>query len=261
MLGDMNSQDPIDVIELMTPEFLFRRAEEEEYPNPKIDDITRGKHHPDIYKIVGTVPISYGDIERLKPSGRLNDSIIQAFIDLLMEFTRRHGIANCFLFSLHFTSYVKSGEEDGIKRYLRSQNIDFSSLENFLFPVNCNDSHWVTVVVRKSFKTIEIYDSDQGLPSITPVEDLAELFQDYEVIKVLVSYVIAQLNVDASEWICIFMECPQQTNFDDCGVHLCLNSLCVALDFDVHFDANKVSTFRRYMVQCLSQAELIPARV
>ena len=227
-----------------------------------IPDITRGKQHLDIFKAVGTVPISYGDIERLKPSGWLNDSIIQAFIELLREFTQNHGTPKSFhLFSVYFLPYVKCGEGH---KYMRRHNIDFTTLDNLFIPVNCKNLHWVTVLIRKSFKRIEIYDSKhdskQGLPSVTAVDDLAntELYRD---IKVLIDYLIAQFNVHASEWTCLFMDCPQQTNDDDCGVHLCINTLCGALDFEADFDAKKVSTFRRYMVECLSQDVLIPGRV
>ena len=152
------------------------------------------------------------------------------------------------------SQFISSGF-DAVKKYTKKNKVQIQQLETLIIQVHSN-FHWFSVAVRMTLKTIEIFDSLHSPTNLKSIEDIPISVQP------IVAYTKQELNgMLDKEWTFCFAKCPQQPNAVDCGIHACLQSLCLALDIPLTYDPSTMDDFRIYIFNCILERCLIQRNV
>ncbi|XP_030054113.1 sentrin-specific protease 1 isoform X6 [Microcaecilia unicolor] len=184
--------------------------------------------------------ITRKDIQTLNNLNWLNDEIINFYMNLLMERSKRKGLPKVNAFSTFFFSRLKTAGYQAVKRW--TKKIDIFSVDILLVPIHLG-VHWCLAVVDFRKKAIVYYDSMGGLNN--------------EACRILLQY-LKQESLDkkgkefnTNGWLLTCkrsQEIPQQMNGSDCGMFACKYADYITKDKPVTFTQQHMPYFRRKMV-------------
>ncbi|XP_068123440.1 sentrin-specific protease 1 [Hyperolius riggenbachi] len=184
--------------------------------------------------------ISRKDIMTLNSLNWLNDEIINFYMNLLMERSKRKGLPKVHAFNTFFFPKLKSAGFQAVKRW--TKKVDVFSADILLVPVHLG-VHWCLTVVDFRKKTITYYDSMGG--------------QNNEGCKLLLQYLKQEsqdkkgIPFDTNGWTLSSkrsQEIPQQMNGSDCGMFACKYADYITKEKPITFTQHHMPYFRKRMV-------------
>jgi sentrin-specific protease 1 len=150
----------------------------------------------------------YSGGSRLDVDGWLNDTIVNAYMDLLK--VEKEGV---YAFSTQWFGAVGKQGVSVLNRWAKRMKLvtaeDVMAADTILFPLNPG-VHWMVIAVRPKARTVEYLDSLNGrsMPGLKEVKTwLAE--------KV------------GGDWTTVVSTSNQQINSVDCGVFVCMNAAAI----------------------------------
>jgi Ulp1 family protease len=193
---------------------------------------------------VGQISLTYEDMTRLRRQGLLNDEIINAYLETLVE-QLSSPTNKCYLFNTHFYStYVRKGY-GGTKGWTRHDNI--LSYDKVFIPVHMNEEmHWCLMVMDMKLQKIMFMDSDSGDTTGKAYMEkmLGYLSEEY---RRLVGG-----EIELYRWKGIDVEVTQQENDWDCGVLMCQFARAMMEGSPIdQIKSSNVEQYRRDMVVTL----------
>ncbi|KFP99279.1 Sentrin-specific protease 2, partial [Leptosomus discolor] len=184
--------------------------------------------------------ITREDICTLRHLRWLNDEVINFYLMLLSERSKKTGYPAIHVFSTFFYTKLVSGGYQIVRRWTRS--IDLFKQDIVLVPVHLR-AHWALVAIDMRKKTIRYFDSfgqNGGEICATLFQYLQEEHREKR-----------RLDLPPSEWTLHSMEpheIPQQFNGSDCGVFVCQYANHISRDQPLTFTQSHMPYFRRKMV-------------
>ncbi|XP_069086973.1 sentrin-specific protease 1 isoform X1 [Pleurodeles waltl] len=184
--------------------------------------------------------ITRKDMLTLNNLNWLNDEIINFYMNLLMERSKRKGFPRVHAFNTFFFTKVKSAGYQAVKRW--TKKIDIFSVDLILVPIHLG-VHWCLAVVDFRKKTVTYYDSMGGM--------------NMEACRILMQYLKQEsldkkgIEFDANGWQLLnknSREIPQQMNGSDCGMFACKYADYVTKDKPITFTQQHMPYFRKRMV-------------
>ncbi|KAM5181289.1 sentrin-specific protease 1 isoform 2-T2 [Mantella aurantiaca] len=184
--------------------------------------------------------ITRKDIMTLHGLNWLNDEIINFYMNLLMERSKRKCLPKVHAFNTFFFPKIKSAGFQAVKRW--TKKVDVFCADILLVPVHLG-VHWCLAVVDFRKKTITYYDSMGG--------------QNNEACKLLLQYLKLEsqdkkaISFDCNGWTLSSkrsQEIPQQMNGSDCGMFACKYADYITKDKTITFTQHHMPYFRRRMV-------------
>ncbi|CAK8563697.1 unnamed protein product [Lathyrus sativus] len=166
------------------------------------------------------IEISGEKFQCLRPSGWLNDEVINLYLELLKERERREPqkFLNCHFFNTFFYKKLISGKNcydyKSVKRWTTRKKLGYGlhECDKIFVPIH-QKIHWCLAVINKKEKKFQYLDSLKGI--------------DTQVLEVLARYFVDEVkdktgeDIDISNWEKEFVEeLPEQQNGSDCGVFM-----------------------------------------
>ncbi|NWU66979.1 SENP2 protease, partial [Pterocles burchelli] len=194
-----------------------------------------GKGKPDeVLSSAFKLRVTREDIRTLQGLCWLNDEVINFYMSLLMERSKKEGYPLVHAFTTFFYTKLVSGGHQAVKRWTKA--VDLFKQDLVLVPINLR-KHWTLAVIDMRKKTIRYLDS------LGKKGDLKYMREESQ----------AKRNVDltCSEWSLHTMgakEIPQQENGSDCGVFICKYADYISRDKPLTFTQKHMPYFRKKMV-------------
>ncbi|NXX23364.1 SENP2 protease, partial [Podargus strigoides] len=189
------------------------------------------------------------DIYTLSNYYWLNDEVVNFYMNLLVERSKKEGYPAVHAFSTFFYTKLLYMGYSAVRRWTRG--VDLFKLDIILVPIHLG-SHWVLVVIDVRKKTIKYFDSLGGKGDVI----CATLFQYLQE----ESQGKRNVELDRSEWTLRSMEpheIPQQLNGSDCGVFMCKYAEYISIDKPLTFTQYDMPYFRRMMVWEIIHQQLL----
>ncbi|XP_054691801.1 sentrin-specific protease 2 isoform X2 [Grus americana] len=209
-----------------------------------------GKGEPDeIMSSAFKLKVTREDIQTLMNLCWLNDEVINFYMTLLVERSKKEGYPAVYAFSTFFYPKLVSGGYKAVRRWTRG--VDLFKQDLILVPIHLR-VHWALVVIDVRKKTIKYFDS-MGQKGDKICEILFQYLQEESREK-------RNLELTFSEWTLRSMEpheIPQQLNGSDCGVFMCKYADCISRDKPITFTQNHMPYFRRKMVWEIIHQQLL----
>ncbi|XP_071422881.1 sentrin-specific protease 2 [Pithys albifrons albifrons] len=209
-----------------------------------------GKGEPgEILSSAFKLKVTREDICTLHHLRWLNDEVINFYMNLLMERSKREGYPALHAFSTFFYPKLCSGGYRAVRRWTRG--VDLFRQDLILVPIHLR-VHWTLLVIDVRKKTIRYFDS-LGQKGDDICTTLLQYLQEESKAK-------RNLELSASEWTLRSMspsEIPQQTNGSDCGVFVCKFADSISRDKPITFTQEHMPYFRRKMVWEILHQQLL----
>ncbi|NXK92103.1 SENP2 protease, partial [Formicarius rufipectus] len=189
------------------------------------------------------------DISTLHHLNWLNDEVINFYMSLLVERSKKEGYPAVHAFSTFFYPKLCSGGYQAVRRWTRG--VDLFKKDLILVPIHLS-VHWALLVIDVRKKTIKYFDS-MGLKGKDICATLLKYLQEESKEK-------RNLELIASEWTLRSMspwEIPQQSNGSDCGVFACKYADYISRDKPITFTQAHMPYFRRKMVWEIIHQQLL----
>ncbi|XP_045786861.1 ubiquitin-like-specific protease ESD4 [Trifolium pratense] len=166
------------------------------------------------------IEISGEKFQCLRPSGWLNDEVINLYLELLKERERRdpQKYLNCHFFNTFFYKKLISGKNGydykSVRRWTTQKKLGYGlhECDKIFVPIH-QQIHWCLAVINKKEKKLQYLDSLKGI--------------DTQVLGVLARYFVDEVkdktgeDIDISCWEKEFVEdLPEQKNGYDCGMYM-----------------------------------------
>ncbi|NXU10100.1 SENP2 protease, partial [Pardalotus punctatus] len=203
----------------------------------------------DILSSAFRLTVTREDICTLRPLGWLNDRIMNFYMGLLVERSKKEGYPAVYAFNTFFYSKLSSANHKAVKKW--TKGVDIFEHDVILVPIHLS-IHWTLLVVDLREKTIKYFDSlgQKG-------DDICKT-----VLKYLEEESKEKRNIElsASEWTLRSMgteEIPQQSNGSDCGVFVCKFADFISRDKPIIFTTEHMPYFRRKMVWEIIHQQLL----
>ncbi|XP_063194843.1 sentrin-specific protease 2-like [Chroicocephalus ridibundus] len=209
-----------------------------------------GKGEPEeILSSAFKLRVTRQDVHTLRKLCWLNDEVINFYMGLVTERSKKEGYPSVHAFSSFFYEKLASGGYKAVGRWTR--RVDLFNKDIILVPINLR-LHWTLAVIDMRKKTIKYYDSlGQGGDKIC--ETLLKYLQEESREK-------RNVNLNVSEWTVHSMEpheIPQQSNGSDCGVFTCKYADYICRDRPLTFTQSHMPYFRKKMVWEILHQELL----
>jgi hypothetical protein len=178
--------------------------------------------------------------ENFNDGKKLNDEVINGYFKYGLQKMYEH----VYVYPTFFFLKLQKEGFDGVKKWLK--NVNLFVYEIILIPINLLEiNHWSLLSINLKKKEINYYDSC-GF--------------DYDFFNLIKGYLdkLSGNNFDIERpWIYnIVKEIPQQTNSIDCGVFICIYSLCIASRQEsFEFDQSDITFFRKIIKLQLSDIQ------
>ncbi|XP_068023359.1 sentrin-specific protease 2-like [Melanerpes formicivorus] len=179
----------------------------------------------------------------------LNDEVINFYLQLVAERSRKAGYPSVHAFSTFFYPKLVSGGYEGVRRWTRG--LDIFQKDIILVPIHLG-IHWALVVIDVRRKTISYYDS-LGQRGMKICQALLQYLQEESRSR-------RGLELASAEWALHSMgaqEIPQQRNQSDCGVFLCKYAESICRDRAITFSQRHMPSFRKKMVWEILHQQLL----
>ncbi|NXF69759.1 SENP2 protease, partial [Ciccaba nigrolineata] len=213
-------------------------------------DAAFGKGDPDeIMSSAFKLRVTRQDIHTLMDLCWLNDEIINFYMCLLVERSKKKGYPAVHAFSTFFYPKLISAGYDTVRRWTR--DVDLFKKDLILVPIHSR-RHWTLVVIDIRKKTVKYFDS-MGEKKDIICEILFKYLQKESQEK-------RNLQLTFSEWTLRSMEpheIPQQENGSDCGVFMCKYADYISRDKPLTFTQNDMAYFRKKMVWEIIHQQLL----
>lgn len=193
--------------------------------------------------------ITRGDIQTLKNYHWLNDEVINFYMNLLVERSKKQGYPALHAFSTFFYPKLKSGGYQAVKRWTKGVNLFEQEL--VLVPIH-RKVHWSLVVMDLRKKCLKYLDS-MGQKGHRICEILLQYLQDESKTK-------RNTDLNLLEWTHYSMkphEIPQQLNGSDCGMFTCKYADYISRDKPITFAQHQMPLFRKKMVWEILHQQLL----
>lgn len=193
--------------------------------------------------------ITRGDIQTLKNYQWLNDEVINFYMNLLVERSKKQGYPALHAFSTFFYPKLKSGGYQAVKRWTKGVNLFEQEL--VLVPIH-RKVHWSLVVMDLRKKCLKYLDS-MGQKGHRICEILLQYLQDESKTK-------RNTDLNLLEWTHYSMkphEIPQQLNGSDCGMFTCKYADYISRDKPITFTQHQMPLFRKKMVWEILHQQLL----
>ncbi|XP_052014083.1 sentrin-specific protease 2 isoform X2 [Apodemus sylvaticus] len=193
--------------------------------------------------------ITRGDIQTLKNFHWLNDEVINFYMNLLVERSKKQGYPALHAFSTFFYPKLKSGGYQAVKRWTKGVNLFEQEL--VLVPIH-RKVHWSLVVMDLRKKCLKYLDS-MGQKGHRICEILLQYLQDESKTK-------RNTDLNLLEWTHYSMkphEIPQQLNGSDCGMFTCKYADYISRDKPITFTQHQMPLFRKKMVWEILHQQLL----
>ncbi|XP_063300860.1 sentrin-specific protease 1-like isoform X1 [Pelobates fuscus] len=183
--------------------------------------------------------ITRKDIMTLNNLNWLNDEIINFYMNLLVERSKKKCFPTVHAFNTFFYPKLKNGYQ-AVKRW--TKKVDIFSMNIILVPVHLG-VHWCLAVIDFRKKSITYYDSMGGLNN--------------EACRILLHYLKQEsldkkgVCFDTNDWTLSCknnQEIPQQMNGSDCGMFACKYADYITKDKPITFTQRHMPYFRKKMV-------------
>lgn len=138
-----------------------------------------------------------------------------------------------------YKSDYKYGENRYSNRWWK-RGINLFEVDRIFIPVNTKNTHWTLLVLHMQEKEVHYYDSrplDQ-----TRLEVLFDSMKRWLVDEAR-KYANNE-NYDNSEWKLVVDDCPEQTNWYDCGVFTIMNADFLMDNLPLDFKEEEMDGFR-----------------
>ncbi|XP_043916648.1 sentrin-specific protease 2-like isoform X2 [Protopterus annectens] len=171
--------------------------------------------------------ITRSDIGTLRNSNWLNDEVINFYMNLIVERSKKPEFPNTYAFSTFFFTKLGSGGYQAVRRW--TKGVDLFEKEIVLIPLHLG-VHWALMVIDFRKKTIKYLDSMAKRNNSACCLLLQYLEEESKAKK--------GQTLNVSEWTLYPMksqEIPQQMNGSDCGVFLCKYADYIARDKPITF--------------------------
>ncbi|NXN37875.1 SENP2 protease, partial [Rhinoptilus africanus] len=209
-----------------------------------------GKGEPDeIMSSAFKLKVTREDIHTLRNLCWLNDEVINFYMGLVMERSKKEEYPSVHAFSSFFFEKLTSGGYKAVGRWTR--HMDLFKKDIILVPINLS-LHWALAVIDTRKKTIKYFDS-LGQKGDKICETLLKYLQDESCEK-------RNVKLNVSEWTIHSMEpheIPQQTNGSDCGVFTCKYADFICREKPLSFTQTHMPYFRKRMVWEILHQELL----
>ncbi|EQL03657.1 sentrin/SUMO-specific protease [Ophiocordyceps sinensis CO18] len=192
------------------------------------------------------------DFESLIPSEKwLNDEIVNGSLGWLERAINgaagikdfRRQTPKCSVMSSFFFKYMLEHNHYRSDRTLRRSGVTKDNLldiETLIWPI-CLDSHWTTIVIRPTKRTVVHMDSLNPHGS-QRIRNLA---------MASLKHVLQEKFVE-SEWQEVMTEAPRQRNSYDCGVFTITNAICLALGLSpIHSYGGQDMALQRHRIAAM----------
>ncbi|XP_068262754.1 sentrin-specific protease 2-like [Nyctibius grandis] len=179
----------------------------------------------------------------------LDDEVINFYMNLVKERSKKEGYPTVHVFSTFFYPKLLSGGYNAVKRWTRG--MDLFSCDIILVPVHLRE-HWTLVAIDTREKSVKYYDS-LGRNGDWICEIFFRYLQEESCKKRKVALTV-------SEWTLQSMEpddIPQQYNASDCGVFMCKYAEYISQDKPLTFNQLHMPFFRRRMVWEIIHQQLL----
>ncbi|XP_060843215.1 sentrin-specific protease 1-like [Rhopalosiphum padi] len=163
----------------------------------------------------------------------LNDEVINKYMDLIAARSPN----TVYTFNTFFYLALSDKGYSHVCRW--TKKIDIFSKKKIFIPVHIEeDNHWCLVYVDFVQKFIKYYDSLRG--------------RNFKCLKLILKYLMME-HVDKkgeefhpSGWLLMNVKnCPQQLNYWDCGVFVCMFAEYLSRDATLNFSQKHMDRFRR----------------
>ncbi|XP_027585167.2 sentrin-specific protease 2-like [Pipra filicauda] len=209
-----------------------------------------GKGEPgEILSSAFKLKVTREDICTLQQLCWLNDEVINFYMNLLVERSKKEGYPALHAFSTFFYPKLCSGGYKAVRRWTRG--VDLFKQDLILVPIHLR-VHWTLLVIDVRKKTIKYFDS-LGQKGDNICKTLLQYLQEESREK-------RKLELTASEWTLRSLspeEIPQQTNGSDCGVFVCKFADSISRDKPITFTQEHMPYFRRKMVWEIIHQQLL----
>ncbi|XP_059133641.1 sentrin-specific protease 2 isoform X1 [Peromyscus eremicus] len=229
-----------------------RRADLSELTEDMEKEISNALGHgpPDeILSSAFKLRITRGDIQTLKNYQWLNDEVINFYMNLLVERSKKQGYPALHAFSTFFYPKLKSGGYQAVKRWTKGVNLFEQEL--VLVPIH-RKVHWSLVVMDLRKKCLKYLDS-MGQKGHRICEVLLQYLQDESKTK-------RNTDLNLLEWTHYSLkphEIPQQLNGSDCGMFTCKYADYISRDKPITFTQHQMPLFRKKMVWEILHQQLL----
>ena len=130
-----------------------------------------------------------------------------------------------------------------------TKKIDIFSKNKLFIPIHIEDSHWCLVYVNFPEKAIKYYDSMGG--------------RNFKCLKLILKYLMLEhddkkgKDFHPSGWLLMNVKnCPQQLNYWDCGVFVCMFAEYLSRDAPLNFSQRHMDRFRRQITYEINRKKL-----
>ncbi|XP_074429640.1 sentrin-specific protease 2-like [Larus michahellis] len=209
-----------------------------------------GKGEPDeVMSSAFKLRVTCQDIRTLRSLCWLNDEVINFYMGLVMERSKKAGYPSVHAFSSFFYEKLTSGGYEAVGRWTR--HVDLFQKDIILVPINLR-LHWTLAVIDTRKKTVKYYDS-LGQEGDKICETLLKYLQEESCEKRKVKLSVLEWTVHSMEP----HEIPQQSNGSDCGVFICKYADYISRDRPMTFTQTHMPYFRKKMVWEILHQELL----
>jgi Ulp1 family protease len=174
------------------------------------------------------VRVPTGQIRKELPLSWVNDELVNGYLQALTRFAPGVLALNSFWYT-QLDEYSRGVTDVAkgvrmVKRLLHSASVDISHVRILLAPANINKTHWVLFVIDLGQKTCSFVDSLCGqkawdvMGEGKRVEDLLGSVMWHDLVRSNTKFSLVSSPV------------KHQINMYDCGVHVCMNAVMVALN-------------------------------
>jgi Ulp1 family protease len=195
--------------------------------------------------VIGTV--STFDLKTLKPSNWLNDSVVNAFLELISD----ESSSKCSVNVHAFSSYLYTVLRDrcwGSSVLRTSLSVDPKDLDLLLFPIHFN-KHWQLIACYPKSCLVVFFNS--------------MLTVNHTALGVILGFLEAifsanSANFQLEKWMIVAPDTiTQQHDSSSCGVFACMNAYSLVCDnMDSLYTSENIENIRHWMVHSLINASL-----
>ncbi|XP_039412740.1 sentrin-specific protease 2 isoform X1 [Corvus cornix cornix] len=208
-----------------------------------------GGEPEDVLSRAFKLAVTREDICTLQPLGWLNDSIVNFYMSLLVERSKKEGYPAVYAFNTFFYSKLSSTSHKGVKKW--TKGVDIFKHDVLLVPIHLR-IHWTLLVVDLREKAIKYFDS-LGQKGDHICKTVLKYLEEESKEK-------RNIELTASEWTLRSLgaeEIPQQSNGSDCGVFVCKFADFITRDKPIIFTPEHMPYFRRKMVWEIIHQQLL----
>ncbi|KAK9450556.1 uncharacterized protein V1518DRAFT_371733 [Limtongia smithiae] len=193
------------------------------------------------------IDISVGDLRTLGDRQWLNDNVIDFYLEMVTDRSRRHAaqrdrqFPKTFCYTTHFFTTLASKGYLGVARWGKRKQLNMGNIDYIFVPINVHNTHWCVSVINIKEKKFEYYDSLGGGPG--------------GAFSHLMEYVANEARTqgvamdDVDEWeTVVAKDSPMQENGYDCGVFTCKTVEVLSRDVALTFSQKDMKRLRRRMV-------------